>query len=271
MFFVLSKSLGFFATPSNLIILIGIVGLVLLPTRFARAGRWLGFVSLIILAILGLSPIGNALITPLEDRFPPWDAARGAPDGVIVLGGTIDAWGPRNERLLVVPELLQRYPNARVLFSGGSGALIDDGDPEAKFAARLLSSFGIAPSRIILEDRSRNTLENAVFSKAIVQPKPGERWLLVTSAYHMPRAIGVFRKAGFPVEPYPVDWRTHRIEAGPPLFVTMRDGLWRTDTAVHEWVGLAVYWLTGRSSELFPAPIRNERESCDPKSCLWQD
>src|SRR5262245_7885810 len=91
-----------------------------------------------------------------------------------------------------------------------------------------------------LEDRSRNTLENAVFSKAIVQPKPGERWLLVTSAYHMPRAIGVFRKAGFPVEPYPVDLRTHWIEIGPPLFVTMRDGLWRTDTAVHEWVGLAV-------------------------------
>ena len=169
MFFFLSKLLGFFAIPSNLVILIGIVGFLLLPTRFARAGRWLGFVSLIILAILGLSPIGNALITPLEDRFPPWDAARGAPDGVIVLGGTIDAWGPRNQRLLVVPELLRRYPNARVLFSGG--ALIDDGDPEAKFAARLLDSFGIAPSRIILEDRSRNTLENAV-PKQSFSPSP---------------------------------------------------------------------------------------------------
>src|SRR5262245_48965752 len=76
----------------------------------------------------------------------------------------------------------------------------------------------------------------------------------------MPRAIGVFRKAGFPVEPYPVDYRIHRVEAGPPLFVTMRDGLWRTDTAMHEWVGLAVYWLTGRSSELFPAPTRNDRK-----------
>jgi hypothetical protein len=142
-----------------------------------------------VLAILGLSPIGNALIIPLEDRFLPWDAARGAPDGIIVLGGAIDAWGPRNERLVVVPELLRRYPNARILFSGGSGALIDDGNAEAKFAARLLDSLGIARSRITLEDRSRNTVENAVFSKAIVQPKPGERWLLVTSAYHMPRAI----------------------------------------------------------------------------------
>jgi uncharacterized SAM-binding protein YcdF (DUF218 family) len=212
MFFYLSKLLGFFAIPSNLVILIGSVGLLLLPTRFARAGRWLAFVSLIFLAILGLSPIGNALLIPLEDRFPPWDAARGAPDGIIVLGGTIDAWGPHNERLVVVPELLRRYPTARILFSSGSGALMDDGDPEAKFAARWLENLGIARSRITLEDRSRNTLENAVFSKAIVQPKPGERWLLVTSAYHMPRAIGVFRKAGFPVEPYPVDWRTRGAE-----------------------------------------------------------
>jgi hypothetical protein len=114
MFFFLSKVLGFFATPSTLVILIGIIGLVLLPTRFTRAGWWLAFVSVIIVAIFGLSPIGNALIIPLEDRFPPWDATRGAPDGFIVLGGTIDAWGPRNQRLLVVPELLRRYPNARV-------------------------------------------------------------------------------------------------------------------------------------------------------------
>src|SRR5262249_4788394 len=205
MFFFLSKVLGFFAIPSNLIILIGMVGFLLLPTRFARAGRWFAFISLIVLAIFGFSPIGNALITPLEDRFPPWDATRGAPDGIIVLG----AWGPRNERLLVVPELLRRYPNARLLFSGGSGTLIDDGNAEAKFAARLLDSLGIARSRITLEDRARNTVENAFFSRALAQPKAGERWLLVTSAYHMPRAIGVFRKAGFPVEPYPVDWRTH--------------------------------------------------------------
>src|SRR5262249_59016416 len=127
MFFFLSKVVGFLATQSNFVILIGIIGLALLPTRFTRAGRWLAFVSLIILTILGLSPVGNALIIPLEDRFPPWDATREAPDGIIVLGGgTIDALGPRNERLLVVPELLRRYPNARVLFLGGRGALIED-------------------------------------------------------------------------------------------------------------------------------------------------
>ena len=265
MFFVLSKLLGFFAIPSNLVVLIGIVGLFLLPTRFARAGRWLAFVSLVVLAILGLSPVGNALIIPLEHRFPPWDATRGAPDGIVVLGGAIDGLGPGNEvglneraeRLTVVPELARRYPNARILFSGGSGALID-GDAEAKFALPLLESLGVARDRITLEDHSRNTVENAVYSKAIVQPKPGERWLLVTSAYHMPRAIGVFRKAGFPLEPYPVDWRTRGVEDALHPFASVSDGLRRTDTAVHEWVGLAVYWLTGRSSELFPVATRED-------------
>ena len=265
MFFVLSKLLGVFAYPSNVAILIGILGLVLLPTRFARSGRWLAFVSLVVLAILGFSPVGNLLIIPLENRFPPWDAARGAPDGIIVLGGVIDASSPGNqimlnenaERLTVVPDLARRYPNARILFSGGSGALIGDGGAEAGAAARLLESLGISLDRVILEDRSRNTVENAVYSKLIVHPKRGERWLLVTSAFHMPRAIGVFRKVGFPVEPYPVDWRTRDVEDAVRPFVIVSEGLQRTDTAIHEWIGLLVYWVTGRSSEFFPGPSQD--------------
>jgi uncharacterized SAM-binding protein YcdF (DUF218 family) len=265
MFFPLSKVLGFFAIPSNLVISIGVLGLLLLPTRFARTGRALAFASLIVLAVLGLSPIGNALIVPLEERFPPWDAARGAPDGIIVLGGAISpdvsaardevALNEAAERLTVAAELARRYPDARILLSGGSAALIYDEGAEALLALRLLQDLGIARARILLEDRSRNTVENAVFSKAIAQPKSGERWLLVTSAHHLPRAVGVFRKVGFPVEPYPVDWRTRGPKDVLRPFATLGDGLRRSDTAVREWVGLAVYWLTGRTSELFPAPI----------------
>jgi uncharacterized SAM-binding protein YcdF (DUF218 family) len=264
MFFPLSKILGFFAIPSDLVISIGLLGLLLLPTRFARAGRALAFASLIVLAILGLSPVGNALMIPLEDRFPRWDAARGAPDGIIVLGGAISpdvsaardevALNEAAERLTVAAELARRYPAARIVFSGGSGALIYDEGAEAPFALRLLEDLGIPRARILLEDRSRNTVENAIFSKALIQPKPGERWLLVTSAHHLPRAIGVFRKMGFPVEPYPVDWRTRGAADALRPFATLGDGLRRSDTAVREWVGLAVYWLTGRSSALFPGP-----------------
>jgi len=265
MFFVLSKVLGFFAIPSNLVISIGILGILLLPTRFARAGRRLAIASLVVLAILGLSPLGNALILPLEQRFPAWDPAAGPPAGIVVLGGAIapDVSTARNEaalneaaeRLTAVAELARRYPAARILFSGGSGALVFDEGSEAEFVPPVLESFGIPAGRIVLEDRSRNTAENALFSKQIAQPKPGERWLLVTSAYHLPRAVGVFRKVGFVVEPYPVDWRTRGVEDLWRPFASMGEGLRRTDTAVREWVGLMAYWLAGKSSELFPAPV----------------
>jgi uncharacterized SAM-binding protein YcdF (DUF218 family) len=221
---------------------------------------------LVALAILGLSPVGNWLIIPLEQRFPVWDAAAGAPDGIIVLGGAIapDVSAARNdvalnesaERVTAVAELARRYPKARIVFSGGSGALLYDEGTEADFVLRLFESFGIAAARVALEDRSRNTVENAVFSKQMLSPKPGERWLLVTSAYHLPRAVGAFRKVGFAVDPYPVDWRTRGNEDALRPFATLGDGLRRTDTAVREWVGLAAYWLSGRSSELFPAPDR---------------
>jgi uncharacterized SAM-binding protein YcdF (DUF218 family) len=163
------------------------------------------------------------------------------------------------ERLTVAADLARRYPDLRIIFTGGSASLIFDDGIEAEFAGRAFESLGVAPARIVLEDRSRNTVENALFSKAIAQPKPGERWLLLTSAYHLPRAVGVFRQAGFAVEPYPVDWRTAGTEDALRPFATLGDGLRRTDTAVREWVGLAAYWLTGKTSQLFPGPTHQQR------------
>jgi uncharacterized SAM-binding protein YcdF (DUF218 family) len=264
MFFLLAKVLGFFALPSNLLISLGLIGLVLMVTRFARAGRKLAVAALLLLAIAGLSPLGNALILPLEERFPPWDASRGAPTGIISLGGAFDtvvspvrhevALNEAAERLTAMAELARRYPDARIAFSGGSGRLIYDGATEAELAARLFESFGIAKERIALEGKSRDTDENARFTKDLLQPKPGERWLIVTSAHHMPRSIGTFRAAGFPVEAFPVDYRTRGAVDLLRPFATLGDGLRRTDTAVREWVGLMAYWVTGRTGVLFPAP-----------------
>lgn len=264
MFFLLAKILGFFALPSNILITLGLIGIVLLATRFARAGRRLAVIALVLFAIAGLSPLGNAIILPLEERFPPWDASRGAPTGIISLGGALDtvvsqsrgevALNEAAERMTAMAELARRFPDARIVFSGGSGRLIYDGVTEASLAARLFESFGIAKERILLEDKSRDTDENARFTKELVQPKAGERWLLVTSAHHMPRAVGVFRAAGFPVEAFPVDYRTRgAIDLIRP-FSSAGDGLRRTDTAAREWVGLVVYWMTTRTAELFPAP-----------------
>jgi uncharacterized SAM-binding protein YcdF (DUF218 family) len=263
-FFTLSKVIGFFALPSNLLISIGLVGLLLLCTRLTRLASWLVVTSLVLLAVAGLSPLGNVLILPLEQRFQPWDPSRGPPDGIVVLGGGIApaisaardavALNEAGERITAAVELARAYPNARIVFSGGSNALFFDQPTEAPFAVREFEALGIPHERVTAEEQSRNTIENAVFSRLVAQPKPGERWLLVTSAYHMPRAIAAFRAAGFPVEAYPVDWRTRGwVDATEP-FGSLSEGLRQTDTAVREWVGLVAYRLTGRTAELFPAP-----------------
>ena len=264
MFFVLSKTVGFFALPSNFVATLAVLGVVLMFTRFRRAGRFFATVGIMLLLLAGLSPLGNILLYPLEERFPLWDGARGAPAGIVVLGGAISpdvsaahgtpALTEAAERLTVIAELAQKYPTARIIYSGGNARLLLVEGNEAEYALKLFESFGIARERLTPEDKSRNTVQNALFSKALAEPKPGERWLLVTSAYHMPRAVGIFRRAGFTVEAYPVDWRTRgRVDLLMP-FDSLTGGLRRTDTAAREWFGLVAYWVTGQSSALFPAP-----------------
>ena len=264
MFFVLSKTLGIMLLPTNFLIGAGLVGAILLATRFARLGRILLVASVVLLAVCGFSPLGNWLLYPLEQRFPPWDAARGAPDGIIVLGASIDAdisaargiavVRSAPDRIIAAAALAHRYPNARIVFSGGSANLLANDAREADYAGAIFESLGIAKSRLIMERRSRNTQENAEFSKALVAPKDGERWLLVTSAFHMPRSIGLFRKAGFAVEPYPVDWRVGGREDFFSFADIGVDGLSRMDVAVREWIGLVAYRLTGKIDELLPGP-----------------
>jgi uncharacterized SAM-binding protein YcdF (DUF218 family) len=261
--FGLSKILGFFALPSNLLIVLALAGILLMRTRFRRFGQGLVIGAILLLVVVGIAPVGNALMLPLEERFPKWDAKRGPPHGIVVLGGAVspDVSAARNEialneaaeRMTATAKLAREHPNARIVFTGGSGRLFG-GATEADFVTDLFESFGIPRDRITLENRARNTVENAVFTKELVQPKPAERWLLVTSAHHMPRSVGVFRKAGFPVEAHPVDFRTRGVADLTGPFGSLAAGLARTDAAMHEWAGLIVYWLTGRTSELFPGP-----------------
>ncbi len=264
MFFSVSKILGFFAVPSNAVALLCLLGMLLLATRFRKAGSRILTAGVALLLIAGFSPLANWLLLPLSERFPAWSAAGRPPDGIIVLGGVIDpelsqARGSLEldasaERIVAMLQLARRYPAARIVFSGGSANLIETPVAEAPIAGDLLEDFGTPRSRIVVESESRTTAENAVFTRELISPKPGERWLLVTSAFHMPRAIGAFRKAGLDVEAYPIDWRTRGWTDVWAPFQTLGAGLSRTDVAVHEWIGLIAYWATGRSSELFPGP-----------------
>jgi uncharacterized SAM-binding protein YcdF (DUF218 family) len=267
LFFALSKTVGIMLLPTNFLIGIALAGLLLLLTRFAPLGRKLVIASIVLLAICGFSPLGNLLLYPLESRFSPWDATRGAPDGIVVLGGSIDpersvahgvaAFRGSVDRLVAAAELAHRYPNTRILFSGGNANLVsDDSVKEADYAIAVFEGLGIAKERLTMERRSRNTLENAEFSKVLAAPKSGQRWLLVTSAYHMPRSIGIFRKIGFAVEPYPVDWLTGSradLLTFSPIAI---EGLYRVETAMREWMGLAAYRISGKTDAFFPGPER---------------
>jgi uncharacterized SAM-binding protein YcdF (DUF218 family) len=265
-FFVLAKVLWLLAQPSSLIVATLIAGAALAHGkrwRLARALLWGGLVALL---IGGLSPLGDLMIRPLEDRFPRPDLDRPGPPvaGIIVLGGAEDGRAADSPQLAALNEAAERYteavaltrrlPGARVVFSGGSGALVPSGPAEAELAGRLLVALGVPRDRITLESKSRDTYENAQFTARLVGPAPGERWLLVTSAWHMPRAMDCFRRAGFPVEAWPVDYRTPRRLDPTHLQSSIPEGLRRIDFITREYVGLAMYYLAGRTQSLWPAP-----------------
>jgi len=264
MYFIISKIIGFFIAPSNLLLSGAIFGLILWRARFSKLGKRLTVVSILALLVLGVSPLGNALLLPLENRFPPWDSSRGSPTGMIVLGGVINpelsvqrneiSLDDSAERLVAAAELYRRYPDARLVLVGGNSNLFSPGPSESEFAAKLLVSLGVPRERIQIERSSRNTAENALNAMQVAMPKVGERWLLITSAYHMPRAMGLFRNAGFRVEAYPVDWQTGGWSDLETISFSLLGGLPRVDRALHEWAGLIFARLSGRTSVLFPAP-----------------
>ena len=267
MFFILSKTAAFLLLPSNFLITLVLVGLALMATRFRRAGRWLAGTSFVLLMIAGYLPVGRLLIHALEDRFPRWDTSRGPPDGIVVLGGALVPYPLRapdeprltreGSRVITIGKLARAYPNARIVYTSGNASLRAAGPAEANYLAPVLDNMGVPRERVMLEPRSRNTFENAVLTKELVMPKPGERWLLVTSAWHMPRAVGCFRQIGFPVEAYPVGWRTEKVISLRPS-AEFGNGVAATDFAVHEWIGLIAYWLTGRIGQLLPGPAQNQ-------------
>jgi uncharacterized SAM-binding protein YcdF (DUF218 family) len=264
MFHIASKILFFLAQPSNLAVFLLAVGFILYRSR-PSAARWpiTGGFGWIVLA--GFLPLGNALILPLEQRFEKYQPAlpEGAVTGIIVLGGFEDGWVTSGRGGLAVNEAAERLtetvriahlrPMTKIVFTGGVGDLF--GGAEAGAAIRqYFMDAGISPERIIIENASRDTYENAVLTRRMLNPTQQDCWLLLTSAYHLPRAVGAFRQVGFNVIPYPVDFRTR--DAGdllrPPGSVAA--GLQRADLAIKEWIGLIAYRIAGRSSALFPAP-----------------
>jgi uncharacterized SAM-binding protein YcdF (DUF218 family) len=277
MFFYIAKVLWFLLQPSTLIALLIGYGSILIWTGWARWGRRFVTFGAILLLVAGLSPLGNALILPLENRFPRADLDRPPPPaGFIVLGGAEDrlvgaarnapALNESAERVVEAAMLANRFPDAKIAFSGGEAGVLYTAGSEAEGAAALFIALGIARDRLILESAARDTYENAVLLKKELAQRgdlgAGKRWRLITSAYHMPRAMGAFRQAGFDVEAWPVDYRTRGRDDLTRPFDKVSEGLRRVDVAAREWAGLLAYWLTGRTDTLFPAPA-SSNAGCD--------
>lgn len=265
MFFPLSKLIFFVLTPSNFLILLGLLGCLLLFTEFGRGiGRVLTVAGFVGLLVAGLSPLSAWTLAPLENRFPGFTDDGAPVTGIVVLGGAVEAdtsigrnqitVNEAGERGIALADLARRYPQARLVFSGGSGSNRADAVSEAEIVSRFADTLGVPRNRLILEQQSRNTHENAVFSARMVQPKPGERWLLVTSAWHMPRSIGCFRKAGFDVTAYPVDYRTNWPRDAYRLASFASTGLGELDIGVKEWIGMIAYRIAGYTDEVMPGP-----------------
>lgn len=263
MFFYLSKLVWMVAVPSTFLTLLAGVGLLVIG-RWRRLGLTLAVLGVGGLLLAGLGPFGRIMLVVLEDRFPAYVDDGRPVDGVIVLGGAELAgitaargqasFQEAGERILAMGELSRRYPQARIVFSGGSSSLAGSPMQEAEVVRMALPQIGLDAGRVEFEPVSRNTAENARLSKELVQPKDGEKWLLVTSAFHMPRAMGCFREVGFPAVAYPVDFRTTGDPGFFRLFSSVSEGLGFFDLATREWVGLVAYYLTGRTDSPLPGP-----------------
>jgi uncharacterized SAM-binding protein YcdF (DUF218 family) len=258
--FVLAKIAGPLLRPSTLTLILLALGLVLLAFGRRRWGwRAIGAV-VAIMAAAALLPVAKWTLAPLENRFPS-PVLPAEVEGIVVLGGAIDpglsadrdtpAINGNVERLTEFAALARNYPGAKLVFTGGSGRI---GEPEAREAdwmRRLAPRLGLDPARMVFERESRNTAENARLARAAAKPGTGI-WLLVTSARHMPRAMGAFRAAGWRVVAIPVDYRTR--QAGDPPALHPLAGLAVLDAAAQEWLGLVWYRINGHTDRLFPGP-----------------
>jgi uncharacterized SAM-binding protein YcdF (DUF218 family) len=262
-FYIASKLFWLVAQPINLAALLLLASPLLVAFRWRRTGLALGAAAFLVIALSAWTSLGALLLHPLEDRFarpaePPENV-----DGIIVLGGGFEGGinlvrggyelNSGGDRFVEAAILARHYPQARILISGGTGTLILQGEGDAETAPRLLEALGVPPERLILENRSRNTHENAVFSRELVDPAPGETWILVTSAFHMPRSVALFRRAAFDVVPWPTDYRTTGNERPGLAQDNPLDSLQNVTIAVREWIGLLAYRITGRTDEILPA------------------
>ena len=264
--FYIQKFVESLLLPSNLIGFVTVLGILALILQRPRFGRAALILSALLLIIGGWSPLGPAALMVLENRFPQPRLVEPV-TGIITLGGSVNTHitadrgqttlNDAGERITTIAALSRQFPQARILISSGAGAgHASTAQPitEAALVRDMLVGLGVDVNRIEVEGQSRDTRENAEQSILMANPQPGQTWVLVTSASHMPRAVASFRAVGFTIVPYPVDYRTQgQINLRRPAG-SIAESLQALDLAAHEWLGLLMYRLAERTQELLPSP-----------------
>jgi len=263
-FWVISKIFWLLASPDTSIFLVLLAGVGLLFLGREKLGKKLIIASTALIFIISSLPVYEILLLPLENRFPIPVPLPEKVDGIIVLGGAeipkvTQLRGQVSltdsvERLTSFVSLARKYPDAKFVYAGGQGAITEQEFKSATTARLFFEQMGLDTSRVIFDSQSRNTQENVKNALQLVQPEKGEKWVLITSAWHMPRSVGIFRKLNWQVIPYPVDFKTtgkFKMKINLPRFSTIGS----ISKVVYEWIGLFYYWLMGRTAELFPKPL----------------
>lgn len=275
LFFVLSKIFWALVSPDSLLVILALGAWLCLVIGRQALGRRLLSLCALLLLLIAFLPLGTGLLMPLENRFPANAALPAQADGIIVLGGALDpelsaSWqqaemGPAAERLTAFVYLARLYPQAQLLFTGGSGSLLQQEYKEANYVPYLFAQLGLGERAILFESEARDTYENAVNSRALVNPNPGSEWILITSAYHMPRSVAVFCAQQWPVTAYPVDHQTNPARPWRVEF-SLLGNLAQLRTGIREWLALIAYRLSGRTAQFLPGNdqhcgLDNESES----------
>ena len=263
MFFILSKIFWVLMQPLNLLCALGALGWAA-RRRWPTLGQKLMNGALVLIIIIGILPIGTFAITWLERQYPTPQSLPDPVDGIIVLGGPFEAARTKKTGQLVVNDqidralcfasLARKYPNARLAFTGGTGDILNPDANESDDAKIFFDLIGLSNRNIIYESQSRNTYENAVFTKKLMTPKSDETWVVTTSAYHMPRTVATFAKVGWDIIPYQCDLRTdgtYSLFRGLP---NIAGNFSLMNLAIKEIFGMIVYRITGKSAFIFTHP-----------------